>query len=174
MGRVGSLLRLSLASPPSCMDGGCGWAGSWELLGWRSPANGTRAAGVGHIKSRADCRDKTLGGGYLVEGFPDLRQFGIFQLCLTQLKATKNSQKTVGSRATRTCFPWSYGLKILTQHSQLLPSGPTSLAGKLPLGKGLSSPGTASQGRGGSPCPKGLKSHGCGLSQAHWIWDFRD
>lgn len=151
------------------------WLG-WQLgtAGMEEPCKCNQGCRCGAHQEQSRLQGQNLGGGYLVEGFPDLRQFGIFQLCLTQLKATKNSQKTVGSRATRTCFPWSYGLKILTQHSQLLPSGPTSLAGKLPLGKGLSSPGTASQGRGGSPCPKGLKSHGCGLSQAHWIWDFRD
>lgn len=37
--------------------------------------------------------------GGLVEGFPDLRQFGIFQLCLTQLKATKTSQKLCGQQS---------------------------------------------------------------------------
>lgn len=36
---------------------------------------------------------------------------------------------------------------------------PTSLAAKLALGKGLSNPGTDAQGRGESPCPKGLEIH---------------
>lgn len=139
------------------------WLG-WQLgtAGMEEPwkcSQGCRC-GAGRARQEQDrLQGQNLGGGAgLVEGFPDLRQFGIFQLCLTQLKATKKSQKTLW--AAEPTGPAFHGVMALKSSPELpAPSlSPHQPGRKTFLEERIVQPGTASQGRGESPCPKGLKS----------------